>query len=46
MLFRPDGLNLVERLADLRAGLDQLFAALGVDDRRGGVIASAEAGRP
>ena len=40
------GLNLVHRLADLRAGLDQLFAALGIDDGADGVIGGLEAGRP
>jgi hypothetical protein len=38
------GLNLVDRLADLGAGLDQFFAAFGVDDRRSGVILRPEAG--
>src|SRR5207244_2519464 len=30
--------KLGERLTDLRAGLDDLFATLGVDHRRGGVV--------
>ena len=36
--FEAAGLNLVDGLAELCAGLDQLFAAFGIDDRTDGVI--------